>query len=354
MEQGIIYIMMAFMVLGALDEALSGGRFGYGEQFKKGICAIGPLVLSMAGIMCMAPVLGKGIQVLFSGVYTWLGIDTGMVGGMVLAVDMGAFPLARQITGDSRVILLSGILTGSMTGCIISFMIPVGLSFCPGNKRAAAAKGLAIGLAAAPAGIVTGGLVGGLPLAWMVQSLIPVLLFSFALIMCLWRLPQKTISFFMGFARVLLGLGTLWLAMGILREMVGLVLLPQMSPLGEQLEAICKIGLTLAGAYPAVLFLQRHAKKVFAGAARLCQIQQDTMVGMAASLANPLLLFDQTSRLPEKDVVLAYAFASVVSAALGDHLGYVSVMYAQGILPMVIGKLAAGAVAVFLAGELQK
>ena len=158
----------------------------------------------------------------------------------------------------------------------------------------------------------------------------------------------------MGFARVLLGLGTLWLAMGILREMVNVELLPQMSPLGEQLEAICKIGLTLAGAYPAVLFLQRHTKKLFAQAARLCQVQQDTMVGLAACLANPLLLFDQAAKLPESDMVLAYAFASVAAAVLGDHLGYVSVMYPQGILPMVIGKLVAGVTAVLITRKLQK
>lgn len=346
--------MMAFMVVGALDEALFQGRFGYGGQFKKGICAIGPLVLSMAGIMCMAPVLGKGIQILFSRVYAVLGIDTGMVGGMVLAVDMGAFPLVQQVTEDSRVILLSGIQTASMTGCILSFMIPVGLSLCPQNKRFAAAKGLAIGLATAPVGIITGGLVAGLPLGWMFHNLLAVLAFSGVLILCLLRFPQKTILIFMGFARTLVGLGTLWLALGILQELADVNLLPQMSPLGEQLDAICKIGLTLAGAYPAVLFLQRHTKKLFAQAARLCRVKHDTMVGMAACLANPLLLFDQAGKLPESDIVLAYAFASVASAVFGDHLGYVSVINPQGLLPMVIGKLMAGIAAVCMARKLQK
>lgn len=54
MQQVIIGAMMVFMVLGALDKALLGGRFGYGAEFEKGIHPMGELTLMMAGIMCIA------------------------------------------------------------------------------------------------------------------------------------------------------------------------------------------------------------------------------------------------------------------------------------------------------------
>ena len=57
----IIYLMTAFMVLGALDR-IFGNRFGLGEEFENGIMAIGSLALSMIGIISLAPVLANTIS----------------------------------------------------------------------------------------------------------------------------------------------------------------------------------------------------------------------------------------------------------------------------------------------------
>ena len=54
----IIYIMVAFAVLGALDRII-GNKFGLGEQFEEGIMAIGSLALSMVGIIALAPVIAN-------------------------------------------------------------------------------------------------------------------------------------------------------------------------------------------------------------------------------------------------------------------------------------------------------
>ena len=54
----IMMIMMIFMLVGAVDKIM-GNKFGYGEQFEEGFNAIGPLALSMAGVVAAAPVLAK-------------------------------------------------------------------------------------------------------------------------------------------------------------------------------------------------------------------------------------------------------------------------------------------------------
>ena len=50
-SQFIIYLMVVFMVLGAIDRMI-GNKFGLGKEFENGIMAIGPLALSMWGIIC--------------------------------------------------------------------------------------------------------------------------------------------------------------------------------------------------------------------------------------------------------------------------------------------------------------
>ena len=50
----IIYIMVLFMALGAVDRIL-GSRFGLGEKFEEGILAMGSLALSMICLLYTSP-----------------------------------------------------------------------------------------------------------------------------------------------------------------------------------------------------------------------------------------------------------------------------------------------------------
>ena len=52
----IIYIMVIFMAIGAIDR-IFGNKLGLGAQFEEGITAIGALALSMVGIIALAPVI---------------------------------------------------------------------------------------------------------------------------------------------------------------------------------------------------------------------------------------------------------------------------------------------------------
>ena len=43
-------IMMIFMLVGAIDK-ICGNKLGYGEKFEEGFNAMGPLAMSMAGVV---------------------------------------------------------------------------------------------------------------------------------------------------------------------------------------------------------------------------------------------------------------------------------------------------------------
>ena len=58
----ILYIMMFFMVLGALDK-IFGNKYGLGEKFDEGFMAMGSLSIAMLGVVSIAPVLAKVLGV---------------------------------------------------------------------------------------------------------------------------------------------------------------------------------------------------------------------------------------------------------------------------------------------------
>lgn len=349
MSKIVISLMMGFMVLGAVDKALLGGRLGYGEEFEKGICAIGPLTIMMAGIMCIAPALGNLLAPALSPVFRLIGADPGMAGGMFFAIDMGGFPLVQRMTEDRDIWLLSGILLGSTMGAAVTFVIPVGLEMCPKEKQSAAAKGIVAGVIAAPVSALVGGLLAGIPGGKLFANILPAVLMALLLAAALTFLQKPVIGFFMGFSRVLSALGVLWLAAAILEELLGLVVIPGMAPLGEQLVLIGEIGITLAGAYPLVKFVRKLLAPALSGIAGLLRADENSACGMLVSIANPLPAFDLAGKMGSRGIVLVFAFLTPACAVLGDHLGYVSAVYPEAITPMLCGKLAGAACGLVLA-----
>ena len=60
MDQIILYAMAFGAALGGLDQIL-GNRLGLGRAFENGFQLLGPVALSMAGIICLAPLLSAGL-----------------------------------------------------------------------------------------------------------------------------------------------------------------------------------------------------------------------------------------------------------------------------------------------------
>ena len=54
----LMYVMAVGVVIGGTDRLL-GNRFGLGDKFEEGFRLMGPIALSMVGIICLSPVLTK-------------------------------------------------------------------------------------------------------------------------------------------------------------------------------------------------------------------------------------------------------------------------------------------------------
>ena len=90
----IIFIMMIFMLIGAVDRML-GNRWGYGQQFEEGFHAIGPMMLAMVGVIAAAPVLAIALKPIIVPVYQLMGADASMFAGTLLASDTGGYPFSH-------------------------------------------------------------------------------------------------------------------------------------------------------------------------------------------------------------------------------------------------------------------
>ncbi len=288
----LIYIMAAFAAFGAIDR-IFGNKLGLGEEFEKGILAMGSLALAMVGVICLAPVLANLLRPAVVPVYTFLGADPAMFAGTILACDMGGGALAQELTTDSQAAALGGVLCGSMLGATIVFTIPVAMGILRVQDRGALAKGILAGLVTIPVGILAGGLVAGFPLMKILRNLVPIVLIAALIALGLWKFENAMIKGFGIFGKAVVAIITLGLAAAIVQELTGFALIPGMAPISEGFETVGEIAIVLAGAFPLVYVVTRLLQKPLLKLGRALGINDVAAGGLVASLANSIAAFER-------------------------------------------------------------
>ena len=381
----IMYIMMFFMLIAAVDRILSQfggsarflGKFGKsiegsGGQFEEGFMAMGALGLAMVGMTALAPVLAHVLGPVIIPVYEMLGANPSMFAGTLLACDMGGFFLAKELVGgDVAAWLYSGLILGSMMGPTIVFSIPVALGIIEPSDRRYLALGVLAGIVTIPIGCIAGGLVAmysgvqinGQPVeftfALILMNMIPVLIVAVLVALGLKFIPEKMINGFQIFAKFLVALITLGLAAAVVKFLLGWELIPGLDPIfmapgdkpGEVMRAIEVIGsisCVLLGAYPMVLLLTRWFEKPLMSVGKVLNMNNIAAAGMVATLANNIPMFGMMKQMDTRGKVINCAFAVSAAFALGDHLGFAAANMNAMIFPMIVGSIYATAIAMIV------
>lgn len=353
MSEFIIYLMVIFAVIGALDR-IFGNRLGLGQEFESGIMAIGTLALSMLGIISLAPVLATVLRPVVVPVFRFLGADPGMFPGSILACDMGGATLSMELAETREAGLFGGLIIGSMLGCTIVFTIPVALGIIPQEDRSYLAKGVLAGIITIPVGALVGGLVAGYPFMMVCRNLIPVVLFALLIALGLWKAERLLIKGFIAFGWFVTALITVGLAAAIVESLTGWILISGMAPLSEGFEVVGGIALILAGAFPLVYTITKVFRKPLMKLGGLLGMNEVAAAGMVATLANSIPMFGMLKDMDKKGKILNVAFAVSAAFVFGDHLGFTAGFAPEMLVPVIVAKLISGITAVAVAVLLTK
>ncbi|WP_345891703.1 ethanolamine utilization protein EutH [Ruminococcus sp. OA3] len=362
----IIFIMMIFMIVGAIDK-IRGNKKGYGEQFDEGFNAMGPLAIAMAGVVAAAPVLAIILKPIVVPIYTLLGADPSMFATTLLACDMGGYPLAMQLAETEAVGNFSGLILGTMMGPTLVFTIPVALSIIKKKDRPFLGAGILAGMITIPIGCIAGGLVMNLTQYKMdflgiLVNLIPVIIIAALIVLGLWFIPDKMIRGFNKFGTGVTIVITFFTAVAVFEYQTG-IKFPLMNimveadadgviPLESGLLVCGQIAIVLIGAFPMVLWITRTFGKALNAIGRKFGMDENGSAGLVATLANNIAMFNIMDQMNAKGKLLNVAFAVSAAFVFGDHLGFTAGVNSDMIFPVIVGKLVAGITALILANIL--
>lgn len=344
----LIAVMAIFAILGAIDRII-GNRFGIGKEFEDGILAMGSLALAMVGIISLAPVLANLLRPVVVPVYGFLGADPAMFAGTLLACDMGAGPLAVQLSSDPQAAMLGGVITGSMLGATIVFTIPVAMGILSPEDRPAMAKGILCGIVTIPVGVLAGGLVAGFSIGMVLRNLIPIVIIGALIAIGLWKAEKWMIKGFGWFGKGIVALITVGLVAAIVEELTGFVIIPGLAPISEGFQTVGAIAIVLAGAFPLVYVITKLLRKPLMKLGGLLGINDTAAAGLVASLANSIATFGLVKDMDQRGKVVNIAFAVSAAFVFGDHLGFTAGFAPEMLPAMIVGKLVGGITAVAVA-----
>ena len=363
----IIFIMMIFMLVGAIDK-IRGNKKGYGEQFDEGFNAMGPLAASMAGVVAAAPVLAIILKPIIVPIYSLFGADASMFATTLLACDMGGYPLAIQLAGDNAAVgNFAGLILGTMMGPTLVFTIPVALSIIKKEDRPYLGAGIFAGMITIPIGCIVGGLVMNMTpykmdIIAIIRNLIPVIIIAALIVVGLWFAPLKMINGFSKFGTGVTIVITAFTAIAVFEYQTG-IKVPLLNimveadadgvvPLENGLLTCGIISIVLIGAFPMVLWITRTFGGALNALGKKFGMDEESSAGLVATLANNIAMFNIMDKMNPKGKLLNVAFAVSAAFVFGDHLGFTAGVNQDMILPMIIGKLVAGITAFIVANLL--
>lgn len=346
MEQVLMIVMAAGAVLGGVDR-MFGNRLGLGEQFEKGFLLLGPMALSMAGMICLVPVLAEVLGRVIVPLYRLMGVDPALFGGL-LAIDMGGYQLARELAVDPAVGSYAGVVVSATFGCTLVFTIPVGMGLIPKADRGFFARGIMLGLVTMPVGLIVGGLLSGLSLTVCLRQSLPVFGFGLLLLLGLWRFPDKMVKGFCLLAEGIKILVTAGLILAAVEAMSGWNPVPGMAPIEEAMAVVASIGVVMLGSLPVAELLRRSLERPFARLGGKLGVKPESLTGLLVGLATPLPTLSMYSDMDDRGKVAAGAFLVCGASLLAAHIGFVAGTEPGMLVPLIGGKLSGAFAAVAL------
>ncbi len=353
MAEVLATIMAVFAVIGAVDK-ITGNHLKLGDEFEKGIKTLGPLSLSMLGMMTIAPALAGLLIPVISPVAKVFGFDPSALAGILIANDMGGAALADSIASDALLGSFHGLCVASMLGATISFTIPVALQSAKKENHDDVLLGLLCGICTIPVGCFISGIVMGITPLKVLINLLPALIISIIIVIGLIKFRKVTVKIFSIFGKFISILITCGLALGIFQTLTGKVLIKNTAPLMESAATVFTICITLAGTFPLIAIISKLLKKPLSALGKKLDLDDASVVGLIATLANSIATMESADEMNRKGRILNLAFAVSAAFVFGDHLAFTLSYNSEHIVAVIIGKLCAGAAALAVASVIYK
>lgn len=346
MNRIIMIIMACGALIGGVDRIINN-RFGLGEKFEEGFRLLGTIGLSMAGVISLVPVISVFLGKFVAPLLLWVGIDPAILGS-VLAIDMGGYLLAMDLTITPEIGKFAGTVVAAIFGCTIVFTIPVGMGMMDTEAQNYFSKGLLYGLIVMPIAFIVGGLAAGLSLFDILWNCIPVLAISAFLLVGIVKFLPPLIKGFRVLAKTIQIIGTVGLILGAVQHMTGWILVENLTPLQESMSVVTGICIVMLGSMPVAELIKRALNRPFMWIQKKTGMNTVSTTGLIAGTVSVTLALVMMKDMDKRGKIVCASFVVSSAGVFAAHLGSTISLEPSMVGPVLLAKLTGGILGVIV------
>ena len=349
----MIYVMSFFSIIAGIDKLLNN-RFGIGEKFDEGFKSLGGLALTIIGLYSISPVIAELIKPIIYPISNLLHIDPSFFISSILAPDLGGYNASIEISKSIEIGVYNGVILASMLGTAISFTIPVAIGIISKDDFDLFAKGALSGIMTIPIGMIAGGLMMKLRITEILNSLIPVIVFSILMSIGLIKKQKTMIKMFNRLGKVIIAISTIGLILLIIKLGFNIDLVDGMISLEEAALLIVQIAIVLSGAFPMFYVISKLMHKQIRQVEEKFKLDQYSVLGMFSTMVHCMPMLEVYDKMNDKGKILNAAFVVSAGFTIGGQFGYITSVAPEYINAFIVSKIVAGVAAVFVANLFMK
>lgn len=344
----ITIIVLIFAIIGAIDK-LFGDKLGLGKEFQRGFELFTPMVLSMLGMLVLAPAVGVWLTPAFEWFYNALHIDPSIIPASIFANDMGGMTLAQGFCKNENIGNYNAFVVSSMMGCVISFTIPFSIGIVKKEQHKELFFGLLCGIVTIPIGSFVAGLMCGLGVIENLINLLPLIILSIIIVFGLIFATNICIKIFSLFGAFMRAASILGLIFAIFTFLTKIKISPHFDTL-ENAAFICvNACITLCGALPFMFIVSKLLNKPLNKFGAKIGIDSTSAVCFLSTLVTNAPTIGLMEKMNKKGTVLNAAFAVSAAFTFGGHLALTMAFDPKYVTPMIVAKVISGVCSVLLA-----
>ncbi len=337
----IKYIMVAFALLASIDR-IFGNRLGLGKEFERGLMLTGTTILSMAGMLVLAPTIGDLLAPLCNWFYGVFRIDPSVIPASLLANDMGGAATALIVAKDPALGNFNAFIVSSMMGVTFSYSLPFAMTVVKPEKYNDLFLGFLCGVLTVPIGCFVAGLMCGIPLGCLLLSLLPLLVISAVIALGLLFFQKVTLAIFRIFGQFIRIVIIVGLALGLFTLLTGIRTLPNLDSYENAAMVCVNATAMMTGAFPLIFCLSKALQKPLKKVGARLSVNETSAMGFVSTIATSTVTFEMMNDMDSRGVMLNGAFAISAGFTLAGHLAFTFALCPQMVGPMIAGKLVSG------------
>lgn len=316
-------IMLVFAMIGFADKIFSL-RWGLTESFNKGLMTMGTMVIPIVGVCTIGVEFIERHADAFMAMSDKLFFDPSMIVGAILAPDLGGYFIAEALASSRDVLIMNGVVLGTLLGQAVCFQLPVFLSAIDRKDHPLMLKGFLVGITIIPVGMLAAEAILRMDFMIFLRQFLPILVICIMVALGLYKMPDRMVKGFMVFGKIIQIVTNLMFAAAILGIFIPQMRYADMDAVNDAMLIVFKSAVIISGSLVmSELILKLFRGRIQALAGRI-GVNEVSVICMLMNCATSLAILPLFDRMDEKGKALNSAFSISGAYVLGGSMAFVS------------------------------